>query len=88
MTTTIVRILPDGAVKKMFETRDREAYDAVPRRATSILIVPEGPNAGQFMIDCSPLGPGYEFCLLKFFDDYDQAVEYEKAWVTKHWVLK
>jgi|GEM_PF-5775894 len=71
----------------MFQTTDREAYNAKPRRATNILIVPSGPNEGQFMIDCSPLGPGYLFCLLKFFDDYDEAVAYERQWVERNWVL-
>lgn len=88
--TTLVRFLPGGGVRKLFETRDRDAYGAVPRRASRVEVVddPNSPCYGKFHVDFSPLGPEYQFCLRQVFDDYQLAVQAEQEWLAQNWVLK
>jgi len=83
----MIRFLKGGGVRKLFAAEDRSMFGAVPRRATRIEIVPEGPNRGLFYIDCSPLGPEYQFCLTELFEDYKAAVRREEEWLTANWIL-
>ncbi len=75
-----------GSVRKLFDTADRQIYGAIPRRATHIKIVETGPKRGLFYIDCSPLGPAYQSCLTRLFEDYQEAVQYEQDWINQCWV--
>jgi len=84
---TVIRFLPDGGVRKLFETSDR-LLGAIPRRASRIEVVThDGPHFGRFYVEFSPLGPDYQFCLTRTFEDYGEAVAAEQAWLEEHWVL-
>lgn len=87
--TRVTRYLPGGGVRKLFETRDRHVHGAVPRRGSRVEIVdaPDSAAHGRFFVDFSPLGPGYQCCLRETFEDYDDAVQAERAWILENWVL-
>jgi hypothetical protein len=78
--------LPGGGLRKIFETRDRGRYGAVPRRASRVEVIQEGPQRGRFFVDFSLLGDEYQLCLLSTFDDHDEAVTAERSWLDRHWL--
>lgn len=85
---TTIRFLPGGGVRKLFETEDRAALGAVPKRASNVeVITTPGPNYGRFHVDFSVMGAGWELCLCKTFDDYAEAVRAEQEWLEWNWVL-
>ncbi len=88
MATTL-RFLPGGACRAIwdddFPFRD---YGATPRRASRVEAVADGPHAGEFYVDFSPLGPAYQFCLGQTFARYRDAVAAEVAWLKANWLDK
>jgi hypothetical protein len=86
---TVIRFLPGGEMRKLFEPGDRQAYGhAVPRRASRVEVIPVGPHRGKFFVDFSLLGPDYQLCLAQPFDTHDEAVRAEQAWLLENWILK
>lgn len=82
----IIRFTKGGGVRKLFATPDRETFGAIPRRASRVEVVEEGQPVGRFYVDFSPLGESFQFCLLATFDDYQEAVQAEQAWLTEFWI--
>jgi hypothetical protein len=83
---TTIRFVRGGGVRKLFEPWDRTAFGAIPRRASRVEVVEEGPQKGKFFVEMSPLGPNFQFCLTETFDDYADAVRAEQGWLTQHWI--
>lgn len=90
MPEQLIAFLPGGGMRKLFETRDRLDFKAVPRRASRVEVIeqPESPHCGQFFIDMSPLGDEHQYCLLATFDDYQQAVAAEQEWLRRYWIRR
>lgn len=87
MTRTLI-IKPDGTVLGLWydDMEPRLMFNAVPVRATHVLPVLDGPNAGKFQCDLSPLAeliPGGSpvVCLRQTFARYDEAVQAEINYV-------
>jgi len=88
-TTMAVRYLPDGSIRSLWHdplADHRRAQGFVPRRASQVFAIADGPHAGRFAVDFSPLGESFQFCLTETFSRYGDAVKAEQAWLHTHWV--
>jgi hypothetical protein len=68
----------------------REGF--LPRRASRIEVIPDGPRAGLFHVDMSLLAaetgnPEHQVCLTKTFESYQDANRAEVAWLRAYWLL-
>ncbi len=90
------RFTSEGGVRGFWDdsdgSRDR-ALGHVPRRASRVEVIEEGPHAGRFHVDLAPLAehvnrPEWAICLLPPEDDYRAAVRREQDWVLRHWILE
>lgn len=94
-TQVVKRYLPDGSVRAIWDDRtgDRERRQGlVPGRASRIEVVPEGPKAGLFHVDFSPLADltgddRYRACLAQTFASYTEANRAEVAWLLENYVM-
>lgn len=82
----LVRVLPTGEVRKLFETRDRD-LGFIPRRASHINVVEDGPMVGRFFVDLSLIS-GEPVCLADTFLDEEGAKAAERSWIERHWILE
>ena len=89
MTRTMV-FNKDGSVVGLWydDMEPRKLFRAIPVRATHVLPITEGPHAGKFHCDFSPLqdllGDGsHAVCLNQAFERYDDAVKAEIQYVEK-----
>jgi hypothetical protein len=58
----------------------------VPRRASHVEPIQEGPNAGLWYVDMSPLGESYRYCLWPAFGSRQAALEEEHNHIVQHWI--
>lgn len=95
MTMTLKRYFPTGETRALWDDaqagRERDG-GAIPRRASHVLVVEDGPHRGRFAVDFSPLAalcddPALAVCLPATFAAYGDAVRAEVAWLQGHWVL-
>jgi hypothetical protein len=86
---------PDGDVRAVWDdstARGFRAAGVVPRRASRIEVIGEGPAYGLFHVDFSPLADltgdeRYRVCLTRAFESYAEANRAEVEWLTGNWVL-
>jgi hypothetical protein len=89
MSSHVVRFLPGGQIRAIWtDNLDlRKTYCAIPRRASRVEVVEEGPHKGEFFVDMSPLGPQYQFCFTRTFCSHAEALRAEQEWLIQNWVL-
>lgn len=96
MATLLKAYRPDGVTRAVW--RDhlgpglRQA-GAVPRRASRVEVIEDGPHAGRFHVDLSLLADiagtdRLRVCLTTTFDGYAAAVAAEVAFIERNWVLE
>jgi hypothetical protein len=88
-THTLIRLLPDGSVRSIYsDTVDYRLFgpDETRQRASSVESVPAGPQRGNWFVDFSALGPGYELCLLQTYRKRAEALAAEVAWLRQNWL--
>jgi hypothetical protein len=61
---------------------------AVPRRASTVEPIQSGPQAGKWVVDMSPLGPEFEYCLARPFDTRREALAAEVAHLEEVWICE
>lgn len=82
----IVKIVVNRTSLKMIHHDDYTPPGAVPRRASRVEPIQEGPNAGKWMVDMSPLGPEFQYSLTKTFDTRREALAAEVEHLEEVWL--
>lgn len=85
----------DGSIRAVWQDSmdsSLRASGLVPRRASRVEVITEGPNMDLFHVDFSPLAEitkqsKYAVCLTKTFGTHTEAVQAEVAWLEKNWVI-
>lgn len=96
MRSLLRRYLPDGSIRSLWQddfAMLNRKQGLKPLRASRVEVIEEGPQAGRFYVDMSPLAIAtnnwnYMVCLLPTHERYDAAVAAEQAWIKENWVLK
>lgn len=96
MKKILKRYMPDGSVRGIWDdsTAKRErSQGSVPHRASRIEAIEEGPNAGLFHVDFTPLAEmtgrdEFRLCLARAFESYEEARRAEVEWLTHNYVLE
>ena len=91
----IKRYLPNGDTRQIWhdDVADRErANNVVPKRASRVEVIDQGPQLGRFHVDMSPLADAtgddtYRVCLVQTFNRYSDAIKAEVLWLEQNWVL-
>lgn len=86
---------PDGSCRSIWRDQEAEhnrAHGVVPRRASRVEVIEDGPHRGLFSVDFSLLADltddrRMRVCLARPFATYGEAVAAEVAWIEKYWVL-
>ena len=90
MTTEIcIHALPGGGLRAIYPDEDRldlRRLGGVPRRASHVEMIQEGPQRGQWYVDLSPLGEPHEACLLETFPNRRSALDAEHNYLLTHWL--
>lgn len=65
----------------------------IPKRASRVEVIEDGPNRSNFHVDFSLLAehtgdPALAVCLVKTFASYQDAVAAEVRWIEQNWLLK
>lgn len=92
---TIKRYLPTGETRAIWDdsqARRERRQGGRPARASRIEAIPDGPRAGLFHVDFTPLAeltgePAHRCCLPQTFDAHGDAVRAEVAWLVENYVL-
>lgn len=98
MNTPTVSILcayrPDGSRRGIFRRESSGLFrraGSKPVRASRVEVVPTDPD-GRFHVDFGPLADltgdeRFRVCLTKLFDQYEDAVAAEVAWLETNYIL-
>ncbi len=86
---------PDGTVRAVWSDQAAPAFRAagvMPRRASRVEVIEDGPNRGRFHVDLTLLSeltgdPKFAVCLTRAFDSYQEAVAAEVRFIETNWVL-
>lgn len=87
---------PDGSRRAIWTDAVAQSFreaGCIPRRASRVEVIEDGPRRGQFHVDFSLLAehlrrPEFQVCLVKTFDSYSAAVQAEVAWLQIHFLLE
>jgi len=87
MSVTVIRFMPDGGVRKLFDREDRELYpDSIPQRASRVEVIQEGPQRGRFSVEFLPLPGLTPCCLTRTFEDHAEGVSAEQEYLRRNWL--
>lgn len=86
---------PDGTARGVWRDETGPSFrkaGAAPRRASRVEVVEDGPKAGLFHVDLSPLADQtgdarHRVCLARAFESYTEAVAAEVSYIERNWVL-
>lgn len=85
----LIHVRPGGEVRTVHD----DNYDfaaahgqSVPRRASHVEPVPDGPRAGQWFVDFTPLGTEFQYCLWPTFVRRDHALAAEVKHLQESWL--
>lgn len=86
---------PDGSVRGVWQDATASGFrsaGAIPRRASRVEVIEDGPNRGRFHVDLSLLADlsgdrTLRVCLIRAFDSHTDAVAAEVAFIERNWVL-
>lgn len=87
--TVTLRVLPGGTLKAIWpadETFDLRGLGGIARRASHVEMIDSGPHRGRWHVDFSPLGLGYEYCLVQTFDRRADALAAEHQHLLENWL--
>lgn len=85
----------DGTTRAIWSgphAANNRRHRVLPVRGSLVIAIAEGPQAGYFHVDFSPLADvtkndRYRVCLVETFETHEQAVEAERQWLLENWVL-
>lgn len=85
----------DGSTRSLWQrpfARVLRQHKVLPVRGSHVVAITEGPHAGYFHVDFSPLAEAtgdsrYAVCLREVFEDHESAVAAERAWLLSNWML-
>lgn len=86
----------DGTTRAIWQDQIGDSLrkaGAIPRRASRVEVIPDGPNRGNFHVDLTLLSeitgnPKFAVCLTKTFESYSEAVAAEVKFIEHNWVLE
>ena len=81
---TVMRIRPGRL--RMIHHDDYRVAGAVPRRASYVEPVQEGPDAGKWSVDMSPLGPEFQYSLWPPYKTRREALAAETEHLEEVWL--
>ncbi len=93
-TPRIKSYRPDGTARSIWndaQAKTLRAAGVVPRRASRVEVIEEGPHRGLFHVDFTLLADAtgddrYRVCLVSPFETHAAAVAAEVAWLNRNWV--
>ena len=86
---------PDGSTRGVWTdataTASRKA-GVIPRRASRVEVIEDGPNRSKFHVDLTLLSeiandPKLAVCLTRTFESYAEAVAAEVRFIEQNWVI-
>jgi hypothetical protein len=81
---TVMHIRPGRL--RMIHHDDYTPSGAVPRRASRVEPIQDGPDRGKWMVDMSPLGPEFQYCLWPPYDTRRAALAAETTHLEEVWI--
>lgn len=87
---------PDGSTRAVWQDTigpGLRRAGVMPRRASRVEVIPDGPSRGRFHVDLTLLSeiagnPKLAVCLTQTFDSYSEAVAAEVRFIEHNWVLE